>query len=146
VLSKLNNKYVLPRTLPTYVGIIAYKLPTYQLINQMPLREVSGNVLRPQPDVQSRRPGIENQQDTPATRKRPGLKIKAFEARPYKQNKPMRRIERSYPKRRKIDVLLFLTHYRVKDDQKKRSRGSDTNSSSDAIYRPPTYRPSRQSP
>jgi hypothetical protein len=81
----------------------------------MPLREVSGNVLRPQPDVQSRRPGIENQQDTLATRKRPGPKIKAFEARPYKQNKPVRRIERSYPKRRKIDVLLFLTHYRVKE-------------------------------
>jgi hypothetical protein len=51
----------------------------------------------------------------------------------------VRRIERSYPKRRKIDVLLFLTPYRVKDDQKKQSRGSDTNSSSDTIYRPPTY-------
>ena len=68
-------------------------------------------------------------------RLRPGPKIKAFEARPYKQNKSVRRIERSYPKWRKIDVLLFLTHYRVKDDQKKRSRGSDPT----AHLTPPTY-------
>ena len=72
----LQHNIVLRTGICYYILIIAYKLPTYQLINQMPLREVSGNVLRPQPDVQSRRPGIENQQDTPATRKRPDSRAK----------------------------------------------------------------------
>ena len=89
---------------------------------QMPLQEISGNNQPP--------------------KKHPGPKPKPLDARPYKQHKPISRIERSYPRERKIQVLLFLIHHRVKDDQRRRARAGYTNTEPEspdgAVYRPPT--------
>ena len=91
----------------------------------MPLQETSGNI-----------------QQTLPSKKRPGPKTTPLEARPYKQRKPVSRIERSYSRERKIEVLLFLIHHRVKDDQRRRARAgcenADTELPNGTIYRPPT--------
>ena len=89
---------------------------------EMPLQEISVNIQRP--------------------KKRPGPKPTPLEARPYKQHKPISRIIRSYSRERKIQVLLFLLHHRVQDDQRRRARAGCTNAETElsdgTIYRPPT--------
>ncbi|KAF2186694.1 hypothetical protein K469DRAFT_726176 [Zopfia rhizophila CBS 207.26] len=89
----------------------------------MPLQEISGNIQHAQPP-----------------KKRPGPKPTPLDARPYKQHKPISRIERSYSRERKIEVLLFLIHHRVKDDQRRRARAGCANVelSDGTVYRPPT--------
>jgi len=91
----------------------------------MPLQEISGNT-----------------QHAPPSKKRPGPKTTPLDARPYKQHKPISRIERSYSRERKIQVLLFLIHHRVKDDQRRRARAGCTNAETElpdgTVYRPPT--------
>ncbi|KAN0070089.1 hypothetical protein V8E54_011670 [Elaphomyces granulatus] len=76
----------------------------------MPLEEISGN---------SRR--------APSSKKRPGPKPTPLNERPYKQPKPISRIERSYPRERKIQVIQFLIHHRVKDHQRCRMRADCPN-------------------
>ena len=44
---------------------------------------------------------------------RPGPKSKPLNERPYKAPKPIQRIERSYSRERKIEVLQFLEHHQV---------------------------------
>lgn len=44
---------------------------------------------------------------------RPGPKPKPLNERPYKPPKPIRRIQRSYSRERKIEVILFREHHRV---------------------------------
>jgi len=46
-------------------------------------------------------------------RQRPGRKPKALEDRVYKARDPIRRVERSYSREKKVEVLMFLTHHRV---------------------------------
>ncbi|XTI93678.1 hypothetical protein V2W45_1433389 [Cenococcum geophilum] len=59
-----------------------------------PLQEISGNT-----------------RYAPPSKKRPGPKTTPLDARPYKQYKPISRIERSYSRERKIQVLLFLIYH-----------------------------------
>jgi Tc5 transposase DNA-binding domain len=44
---------------------------------------------------------------------RPGPKPKPLSERPYKPPKPIQRIERSYSRERKIEVILFREHHRI---------------------------------
>jgi len=64
-----------------------------------PLQEISGNT-----------------QYAPPSKKRPGPKTTLLDACLYKQHKLISRIERSYSREQKIQVLLFLIYYQVKDD------------------------------
>lgn len=50
-------------------------------------------------------------------KQRPRPKPKTLENRVYKARGPIRRVERSYSREKKIEVLMFLMHHRVpKDD------------------------------
>ncbi|KAI0855431.1 DDE superfamily endonuclease-domain-containing protein [Xylaria cubensis] len=44
---------------------------------------------------------------------RPGPKPKGLKDRTYRTPKPIRRVERTYSKRRKVEVLLFLDNHRI---------------------------------
>ena len=57
---------------------------------------------------------------------RPGPKPKPLNERLYKPPKPIQRIQRSYSRERKIDVILFREHHRVLD-------------TSTRLYQPPTF-------
>jgi hypothetical protein len=57
----------------------------------------------------------------------PGPKPKPLSERPYKPPKPIQRIERSYSRERKIEVILFREHHQVLD-------------TSTRLYRPPTFK------
>jgi Tc5 transposase DNA-binding domain len=61
---------------------------------------------------------------------RPGPKPKPLSERLYKPPKPIQRIERSYSRERKIEVILFREHHRVQ------SIDLDTGL---PIYQPPTF-------
>ena len=99
-------------------------IASYQML-QMPLQEISGNT-----------------QYAPLSKKRPRPKTTPLDARPYKQHKPISRIKRSYSRERKIQVLLFLIHHQVKDNQRRRARAGYTNTETElpdsTVYRPPT--------
>jgi hypothetical protein len=62
---------------------------------------------------------------------RPGPKPKSLSERPYKPPKPIRRIERSYSRERKIEVILFRQNHII--------QAIDPNTGL-IIYRPPTFR------
>ncbi|OJD32395.1 purine-cytosine permease fcy22 [Diplodia corticola] len=47
------------------------------------------------------------------TRKKPGPKPRPLEQRAFALRKPVTRVERSYSKAKKIEVLMFLQHHRV---------------------------------
>jgi len=57
---------------------------------------------------------------------RPGPKPKPLSERLYKPPKPIQRIQRSYSRERKIEVILFREHHRVLD-------------TSTGLYQPPTF-------
>ena len=61
---------------------------------------------------------------------RPGPKPKPLHERKYKPPKPIKRIERSYSRERKIEVILFRQHHRVQ------SIDLDTGL---IVYLPPTF-------
>src|ERR1700722_20194799 len=61
---------------------------------------------------------------------RSGPKPKSLSERPYKPPKPIQRIQRSYSRERKIEVILFREHHRVP------SIDPDTGL---LVYRPPTF-------
>jgi hypothetical protein len=61
---------------------------------------------------------------------RPGPKPKPLDERPYKPPKPIQRIQRSYSRERKIDIILFREHHRIQ------SIDLDT---SLLVYKPPTF-------
>jgi hypothetical protein len=61
---------------------------------------------------------------------RPGPKLKPLSERLYKPPKPIQRIERSYSRERKIEVILFRQHHRIP------SINRDTGL---LIYWPPTF-------
>ncbi|RPB23139.1 hypothetical protein L211DRAFT_299297 [Terfezia boudieri ATCC MYA-4762] len=52
------------------------------------------------------------------SKQRPGRKPKPLEDRVYKVRGPIRRIERSYSREKKGEVLMFLMHHRVPKDLK----------------------------
>src|ERR1700722_13938881 len=91
----------------------------------MPLQEINGNI-----------------QHAPPSKNRPGPKTTPLDARLYKQQKPISRVEQSYSRERKIQVFLFLIHHQVKDDQKSRARAGCTNTTTElpdgTVYRLPT--------
>ncbi|KAF2184892.1 hypothetical protein K469DRAFT_750733 [Zopfia rhizophila CBS 207.26] len=91
--------------------------------SSIPFQEISGNIHR-----------------APPSKKRPGPMTTPLEVRPYKQHELISRIERSYPRERKVDVILFLIHHRVKNDQRRQARAGCTNIelSDGTVYRPPT--------
>jgi hypothetical protein len=61
---------------------------------------------------------------------RPGPKPKPLNERPYKPLKPINRVERSYSRERKIEVILFRLHHRIP------SIDLDTRL---LVYKPPTF-------
>jgi hypothetical protein len=61
---------------------------------------------------------------------RPGPKPKPLSERLYKPPKPIQRIQRSYSRERKIEVILFREHHRIQ------SINLDTGL---LVYRPPTF-------
>ena len=61
---------------------------------------------------------------------RPGPKLKPLNERPYKPPKPIQRIERSYSRERKIDIILFREHHRI--------QSIDLNTGL-LVYKPPTF-------
>src|SRR5271167_2632169 len=61
-----------------------------------------------------------------STNRRPGPKPKPLSERQYKPPKLIQRIERSYSRERKIEVILFREHHQVLD-------------TSTRLYRPPTF-------
>jgi hypothetical protein len=61
---------------------------------------------------------------------RPGPKPKPLNERSYKPSKPIQRVQRSYSRERKIEVILFRKHHRIQDID------LDTGL---LIYRPPTF-------
>jgi Tc5 transposase DNA-binding domain len=63
------------------------------------------------------------------TNRRPGPKPKPLSERQYKPPKPIQRIERSYSRERKIQVILFREHHRVQS----------IGPAGLPIYRPPTF-------
>ena len=90
----------------------------------MPLQEISSNA-----------------RHASSSKKRPGPKSTPLSERPYKQHKPVSRIERSYSRERKIQVIQFLIHHQVMDDQRRRARAACVNIEpmpDGTIYRPPT--------
>jgi hypothetical protein len=58
--------------------------------------------------------------------KKRGPKPKPIEERPYKQPKPISRVQRSYSRERKIEVILYLLHHRIQDDQNRRIRSGES--------------------
>jgi hypothetical protein len=62
------------------------------------------------------------------TNRHPSLKSKPLSERQYKPPKPIQRIERSYTRERKIEVLMFREHHRVLDTRTKLP-----------VYRQPTF-------
>ena len=62
------------------------------------------------------------------TNRRPSPKSKPLNERQYKPPKPIQRIEQSYTRERKIEVLMFREHYRVLDTRTKLP-----------VYRQPTF-------
>jgi len=60
---------------------------------------------------------------------RPGPNPKPLNERPYKPPKPIQRIERSYSRERKIEVILFRQHHRIQS----------INRAGLLVYRPPTF-------
>src|SRR5450432_4089664 len=60
---------------------------------------------------------------------RPGPKPKPLSERSYKPPKPIRRIQRSYSRERKIEVIMFREHHRIQ------SIDPDTGL---PVYKPPT--------
>jgi len=98
----------------------------------MPSEEISGNTQR--------------------IPKKRGPKPKPLEERPYKQPKPISRVQRSYSRERKVEVILYLLHHRVQDDQNRRIRAGESRigatepteptqptDSTGVTYRAPTY-------
>src|SRR5450432_1833789 len=61
---------------------------------------------------------------------RPSPKPIPLSERPYKPPKPIKRVERSYTRERKIEVILFREHHRVQ------SIDLDTGL---MVYSPPTF-------
>ncbi|KAF8417272.1 hypothetical protein BGX38DRAFT_1070071, partial [Terfezia claveryi] len=47
---------------------------------------------------------------------RPGPKPKCLESRVYKVRGPIQRVQRSYSREKKIEVLMFLIHHRLPKD------------------------------
>jgi len=47
---------------------------------------------------------------------RPGRKPKPLEERVYRHVGPIQRVERTYSREKKVEVLMFLTHHRVPKD------------------------------
>ena len=91
--------------------LINYSIPI------APLQEIHNGV-RPQKSYLKER-----------TTCRPGPKPKPLNERSYKPPKPIRRIQRSYSRERKIDVIMFREHHRIQ------SIDPDTGL---LVYKPPT--------
>ena len=51
---------------------------------------------------------------TPAKKKGPAPK--PYSQRKYTPRQPIKRIERSYPKRKKEEVIIWMTHHRIELD------------------------------
>jgi hypothetical protein len=86
-----------------------------------PLQEIRNSERPPRPPKY-----LHDRHDT-----RPGPKPKPLNERPYKPSKGIRRVERSYPKERKIEVILFRIHHRIQ---------SITPRTKLVSYRPPTFK------
>jgi hypothetical protein len=86
----------------------------YYLLLMAPLEEIHNGVKPKKSHLKER------------TNQRPGPKPKPLSERLYKPPKPIQRIERSYSRERKIEVILFREHHRVLDP-------------STRLYRPPTF-------
>ncbi|RPA97235.1 hypothetical protein L873DRAFT_1691456 [Choiromyces venosus 120613-1] len=71
--------------------------------------------LRPltQNELNSQQLGQRRVAPSPREKLRPGPKLKPLEARIYRERGPIRKIRRTYNKRRKLEVILFLMHHRV---------------------------------
>ena len=61
---------------------------------------------------------------------RPGPKPKPLNERPYKPPKPIQRVERSYSRERKIEVILFREHHCI--------QAIDPNTGL-LVYQPPNF-------
>lgn len=81
----------------------------------------------------------------PIERKRPGPKPKPLTERQPKRLRPISRIERSYPRERKIEVLIFLRTHQIPDTQRLPGRIRDIEQrtadiASTGSYRMPTFK------
>ena len=72
-------------------------------------------------------------------RRLPGPKPKPLAQRNYVMPKPIKRIQRSYPRERIIDVLLFLINHRIpRDDNLQHRRSIHSVNEEASQYRAPT--------
>ena len=111
--SHIKTKY--KQIVCSYIIVV---IAEYYLLLMAPLEEIHNGVKPKKSHLKER------------TNQRPGPKPKPLSERllsgVYKPPKPIQRIERSYSRERKIEVILFREYHRVLD-------------TSTRLYRPPTF-------